>query len=145
MSFLDKLFKFKKKPRQGPITQSPVSGLPQTAKSAEPQAGSREPITETSGIAPRVLLRALVTEKSTRMGAENAYVFAVPRETTKGQVKEAVRALYGIMPASVNMVRVRGKDMRFGRHRGQEKDWKKAMVTLPLGKSISIVNRNESS
>lgn len=139
MSFLDKLFKFKKKP----FGEKKASVPPPVEVAKTAAAGAPAP--SESGIAPRVLLRALVTEKSTRIGAENAYVFAVPRETTKGQVKEAVRALYGIMPASVNMVRVRGKDMRFGRHRGQEKDWKKAMVTLPPGKSITIVNRNESA
>jgi large subunit ribosomal protein L23 len=36
------------------------------------------------------------------------------------------------------MARVRGKAVRFGRMSGRRSDWKKAIVTLPKGKTIDI-------
>ena len=46
--------------------------------------------------------------------------------------------MYGITPVSVNIQNVRGKRVRFGRVRGKRKDWKKAIVTLPEGKTINV-------
>ena len=36
------------------------------------------------------------------------------------------------------MINVEGKKVRHGRNKGKRKEWKKAIVTLPAGQSISI-------
>ncbi|MCU0679217.1 MAG: 50S ribosomal protein L23 [Planctomycetes bacterium] len=86
----------------------------------------------------RILIKPLVTEKAANLGAENKYVFAVAPSANKIEITKAVTQVYGIKPISVNIVRVKGKKVRYGRIRGERKDWKKAIIMLPAGKSINI-------
>jgi large subunit ribosomal protein L23 len=91
-----------------------------------------------AGIAYRVLLRPVITEKAADQGAWNKYVFEVAMDANKISVSQAVKEVYGIRPVSVNVVSMRGKKVRYGRVRGCRKDWKKAIVTLPEGKTINL-------
>ncbi|MBI4262542.1 50S ribosomal protein L23 [Candidatus Uhrbacteria bacterium] len=85
-----------------------------------------------------LLLRPLVTEKGTRQNTQNQYAFVVAPTTNKIEVRQAVEAVYNIRPIKVNMLRVQGKKIRYGRTMGVTKAWKKAIVTLPKGKTIQI-------
>lgn len=85
-----------------------------------------------------VLLRALVTEKSAVKQSENKYSFVVANNANKAVIKKAVEEVYGVKPSSVNVINVQGKAIRFGNHFGKRSDFKKAVVTLPKGKSIVI-------
>ena len=89
-------------------------------------------------IAWRILLRPLVSEKAAHAGMQNQYVFVVANTATKIDIRRAVHDAYGIRPTRVNIVRVRGKHVRYGRSQGTTKAWKKAMVTLPAGKKIQV-------
>jgi large subunit ribosomal protein L23 len=84
-----------------------------------------------------VLVKPLVTEKSTMIGALNQYVFEVATHVNKIQVAQAISQRYGIKPIKVNMVNVHGHTVQRGRYKGRTKDWKKAIVTLPAGKTIT--------
>jgi large subunit ribosomal protein L23 len=86
----------------------------------------------------RTLLRPVLTEKSTRLTSQNQYVFAVPTSSSKIEVRDAVFAAYGIRPLHVTTLSVHGKAVRFGRVSGTQKNWKKAVVTLPAGKTIDV-------
>jgi len=88
--------------------------------------------------AHRVLLRPVLTEKSTRLQSMGQYVFVVSPTVSKIEVREAVHAVYGIRPLQVTTRTVRGKVVRFGRTQGKQRAWKKAVVTLPAGKTIDI-------
>lgn len=85
-----------------------------------------------------ILLRPVLSEKTTRHELGGQYTFAVSVSANKLEVKKAVKELYGVRPIRVNMVNVEGKDVRFGRTRGRRRDWKKAIVILPKGQTISI-------
>ncbi len=85
-----------------------------------------------------VLVKPLVSEKSMQKESAGVYVFVVRNDANKLEVKQAVAAEYGVMPATVRMIRVQGKDVRFGNRYGRRSDWKKAVVTLPKGKTIAI-------
>lgn len=89
-------------------------------------------------IAYRVLLRPLITEKAADMGPENKYVFAVSPKANKIEIAQAIQEVYGVKPNAVNVINVSGKRVRQGRISGQRKDWRKAVVTLPAGKTINI-------
>lgn len=93
---------------------------------------------ELSSQAYRILVKPLVTEKASVMGALNKYAFAVAIDANKVEVAKAIKSVYGIAPKSVNMIRVEGKQTRHGRTMGKRKDWKKAVVTLPEGKTIQV-------
>ena len=90
------------------------------------------------GNAYRVLARPHVTEKAANLGAENKYVFVVSPDANKIEIAKAIREVYGVKPASVNIIKVKGKKVNYGRMKGKRKDWKKAIIMLPAGKSINI-------
>ena len=85
-----------------------------------------------------LIIKPLITEKSATLASSNQYVFVVSRGANRVQIRSAIRSMYGITPVSVNIQNVRGKRVRFGRVRGKRKDWKKAIVTLPEGKTINV-------
>lgn len=90
------------------------------------------------GNAYKVLIKPLITEKAGVMNADNKYVFEVANDSNKIEVAKAVKEVYGIQPVNVNIVKVLGKNTRYGKSFGKRKDWKKAIVTLPKGQSIQI-------
>jgi large subunit ribosomal protein L23 len=89
-------------------------------------------------LAYRVLLKPIVTEKASILASKNQYAFSVATGTNKIDVAKAVLEAYGVAPAGVNMISMRGKLVRTKRVKGKRKDWKKAIVTLPKGTSIDI-------
>lgn len=91
-----------------------------------------------TGAAFSVLVRPIVSEKSTVAEGRGAYTFVVSRTATKVDIKNAVRAVYGVQPTMVRVMNFDGKAVRFGARFGRRQDWKKAIVTLPEGKTIDI-------
>ncbi len=89
-------------------------------------------------IASRTLLRPIISEKASDAERQGSYSFEVSLGATKVDVKRAVLEVYGVAPIRVNMMNVQGKTVRRGRVEGKRKDWKKAVVTLPTGKTIHI-------
>lgn len=85
-----------------------------------------------------VLLRPVITEKSTRLAEEGKYVFAIATGANKMQVKEAVEIAFNVPVVDVNVMNVRGKSRRIGKRHGQSPDWKKAIVTLAPGNRIEL-------
>ena len=80
-----------------------------------------------------IIIRPLVTEKSVDMAAMRKYVFRVPNEAKKIQIKQAVEALFkGTKVEKVATMRVSGKLKRRGRTTGRTASWKKAIVTLTV-------------
>ena len=86
----------------------------------------------------KVLSGPVVTEKASAESTNNKYPFAVPVSANKSEVAKKIANLYGIKPLGVNMVKVHGKKVRRGRTFGQQKSWKKAIVTLAAGDKIQI-------
>ncbi len=86
-----------------------------------------------------VVKRPLITEKSER-GREAAqqYAFEVHREATKIQVKTAVEKLFGVHVTAIHTSIARGKNKRVGRNIGRRPNWKKAIVTLKDGETITL-------
>lgn len=85
-----------------------------------------------------VIIRPLVTEKSTDLMADNKYTFRVDPRANKTQIKLAVEEIFGVKVRKVNTLNVRGKLRRMGRYEGRRPDWKKAVVTLEQGHSIEV-------
>lgn len=88
--------------------------------------------------AHRVLVRPLLSEKTTMQEAGGQYTFEVAKDATKVDVKNAVKAVYGVDVKKVNMIHMDGKKTRFGRFQGTRKGKKKAIVILPKGSTMSI-------
>ena len=85
-----------------------------------------------------ILRRPVVTEKSTLLQEENRYVFEVAPSATKLEIKDAVETAFGVSVKKVRPMNVRGKKKRFGPRFSQLRSWKKAIVTVSPGDSITL-------
>ncbi|MFA6918749.1 MAG: 50S ribosomal protein L23 [Patescibacteria group bacterium] len=85
-----------------------------------------------------VLVRPIVTEKSSMLGQLNQYAFLVSTNANKIQVAKAVKEKYGVEPVRVNILNKSGRRVRYGKTYGKTSDTRKAIVFLPEGKSITI-------
>ena len=77
-----------------------------------------------------IILRPVITEKSTNLMDDKKYTFNVLLTATKTQVRDAVEEIFDVKVKKVNIMNVRGKDKRVGRYTGKTARTRKAIVTL---------------
>ena len=85
-----------------------------------------------------ILISPIITEKSSFLQESNKYVFKVHKNSNKVQIKNAVEEVFDVTVESVNVIKVKGKNKTYGRNRVLTPAWKKALVTLKLGDSITL-------
>ena len=85
-----------------------------------------------------IIITPLLTEKGTRLSANNQYLFQVKPGVNKLQIKEAVEKIYKVKVKSVRTMNFKGKKKRIRYQQGYKADWKKAVVTLEKGQKIEI-------
>ncbi|HOW82819.1 MAG TPA: 50S ribosomal protein L23 [Spirochaetota bacterium] len=85
-----------------------------------------------------IIIKPVISEKTTEMMEHNKYVFQVAMKANKLQVTQAIKDIYGVKPKKINMLIVRGKDKRLRFRLGRTSAWKKAIVTLKPGEKIEI-------
>jgi large subunit ribosomal protein L23 len=85
-----------------------------------------------------ILIRPLITEKSTALMQDNKYTFVVPLKANKVEIRQAVEQLFKVKVLDVNTIRVLGKVKRMGRNQGKRPDYKKAIVKLAPGQRIEF-------
>ncbi|MEK9165457.1 MAG: 50S ribosomal protein L23 [Patescibacteria group bacterium] len=109
-------------------------------KSAAEKSPASDKIAKSAGIGrlADVLIKPIVTEKSTDLSGQNKYVFLASSRANKNQIAAAIKAAYQIKPTQINIINNKGKKVKLGRIKGQRKNIKKAIVTLPKGKKIEV-------
>lgn len=85
-----------------------------------------------------ILVRPLITERTTQLMAEGKYVFVVAKTANKIEIAKAVAEVFKVKVAKVNTVNVTGKKKRMGRTEGKRPDYKKAIVKLAPGETIEF-------
>ncbi len=85
-----------------------------------------------------ILRRPIITEKSTLLQDQGKYAFEVSDNANKFQIKVAVQEAFDVDVVKVNVIKVRGKRKRFGPRETSRKSWKKAIVSLAPGQTITI-------
>ncbi len=85
-----------------------------------------------------IIIRPVLTEKTTGLMEDNQYVFRVKRDANKHQIRTAVEQLFDVKVASVNTAIIAGKPKRVGRHFGRKSAYKKAFVTLADGEQLDL-------
>lgn len=88
-----------------------------------------------------VIRMPVITEKSTMASENNQVTFKVAMDASKPDIKEAVERLFKVKVKAVNTLVRKGKIKRFRGVKGQQSDFKKAIVTLEEGHSIDITTR----
>lgn len=87
-----------------------------------------------------IIIRPLITEKTTELMAEGKYVFKVAKSANKIEIAKAVKEIFDVKVEKVNTVVVKGKTKRIGRTSGKRPDYKKAIVKLAAGETIEFFN-----
>lgn len=86
----------------------------------------------------RVIVRPVVTEKTTGMGESNKYVFEVAPAANKVEIRQAVERYFGVKVLDVRTMNMKGKPKRLGMYTGRRPGWKKAIVTVGEGDKIDL-------
>lgn len=95
--------------------------------------------------ADQVIIEPVLTEKSNIMrdNEEKKYTFKVDPRANKFQVMDAVKELFSVKPISCNILTVKAKPKftrtKSGVRSGSTTPWKKAIVTVAAGDSISAI------
>ena len=92
-----------------------------------------------SGRLHAVIVRPRITEKAAHLAGDRTYTFTVLPDATKREIALAVRAIYGVTPASVNTAPIRSKQKTRGKLKGRTVTMKKAYVRLAEGETINFV------
>lgn len=148
MGFLDKWRKKRERERLDQLTEGKASGQERVqvkvAENTEEEkkektgAAAKAARKSRSAAAYRTLISPIISEKAAIAESRGVYTFVVDGRASKLLIKEAVAATYNVTPQKVRVINLEGKRLRFGRHWGKRKDWKKAIVTLPKGQSIRL-------
>lgn len=86
----------------------------------------------------KVIVSHLLSEKFSELREkQNAYVFHVAKDANKIDIKYAVESLFNVEVDAVKTQVMRGKMKRLGRFTGKRPNWKKAIVNLKEGQSIT--------
>lgn len=86
-------------------------------------------------IAEEVIIKPIVTERSSMDLQEGKYTFKVNKKATKVEIAKAVEKLFEVKVLKVNTISVKGKEKRVGANTGFTSDWKKAIVTIDTNPS----------
>lgn len=82
-----------------------------------------------------IIIKPIITERSSMDQMAAKYTFEVARNATKAQIKEAVEKLFDVKVLSVNTIMVKGKMKRVRYVAGKTSDWKKAIVAIDTNPS----------
>lgn len=82
------------------------------------------------------ILSPIITEKATKVSENNQYVFKVPLNSNKENIKHAIEKLFKVKVKSINTLKVKGKNKTFKGTKGKRSDYKKAIVSLKEGENL---------
>lgn len=89
-----------------------------------------------------LIRRPIITEKATdAKDFHNKVTFAVDVRANKTAIKRAVEEVFKVKVEKINIVNVKGKVKRLGKHIGKRPDWKKAVVTVAEGQTIEVFDQ----
>lgn len=129
---------FTRKPKQADAPKkAAASKSAAKAEKKEETSMPAAPKAKIAAVAMR-LVSPRVSEKAAVLAAKGTYVFNVPIEANKLEVRKAVETIYQVKVSDVRTIRGEGKIVRRGRTAGRRNRWKKALVTLTKGQSLNL-------
>jgi large subunit ribosomal protein L23 len=87
---------------------------------------------------PDLIRRPIITEKATLLLENNQYTFEVDRKATKPEIKAAVEMMFEVKVTGINTLNPPRKSRRVGKYMGYRPLYKRAIVTLGEGDSITL-------
>ena len=85
-----------------------------------------------------VIIRPIITEKSSSLVENLQYTFEVDRRANKSEIKEAVEKIFNVNVVEVRTINVHRKAKGMQRYEGFKSAYKKAIVRLVPGQTIDV-------
>ena len=85
-----------------------------------------------------IIFAPIITEKTASMETEGKYTFKVDVRANKTQIKQAIEESFNVKVEKINTLNVKPKTRRVGRYAGKTNRYKKAIVKLAEGHTISF-------
>lgn len=85
-----------------------------------------------------IIIAPVITEKTANMEAEGKYAFKVSTKANKTEIKQAIEKKFNVKVLAVNIVNSHPKKKRVGKYTGMTNKYKKAIVSLAKGDTISF-------
>ncbi len=85
-----------------------------------------------------LIRRPIITEKATLLLEKNQYTFEVSPKATKPEIKTAIEMLFDVKVVGVSTLNPPRKQRRVGKFVGNRALYKRAIVTLAPGDSITL-------
>ena len=86
-----------------------------------------------------LIKKPFFAEKSGILSESGKYVFMVDKNSTKNEVKKAIKALYKVDAVQVNIINQSSKPKKFRNIKSESSGFKKAIVTVKKGQKIDLV------
>jgi large subunit ribosomal protein L23 len=123
--------------------KKPADARQDAAAKAAPKKGTAKTEGAEGKKAPRprdynIVIRPILSEKSTAVSQHNQVVFQVAHEASKPEIRAAVEALFKVKVVGVNVQIRKGKTKMFQGRKGFRPDVKIAYVRLAEGQSIDV-------
>ena len=84
----------------------------------------------------QIIIKPVVTEKSSLLAMQNKYVFIVNIKANKIQVRNEIEKMFNVKVIDVNTVIRKPKEKKMGKFMGMTKATKRAMISLKDGYKI---------
>mgnify|MGYP000472351018 FL=1 len=85
-----------------------------------------------------IIFAPVITEKSEKMKEQGKYAFKVDAKATKPQIKKAIESIFNVKVEKINTLNSHPKKKRVGKYTGMTNKYKKAIVKLAKGNTISF-------
>lgn len=94
----------------------------------------------------QIILSPHISEKSSiSMKKNNVIVLKVLKNSTKYDIKTAIRMLFKVDVKKVNTLIVKGKKKRQKNNIFKKSDWKKAYISLKSGQNLDFISNSNIS
>ncbi len=85
-----------------------------------------------------IIIRPIITEKSSRLMEKNQYTFEVHPHANKVMIRGAVQEIFKVKVDKVHTMKIHSKPKRMGMFIGKSRSWKKAIITVREGQKIDF-------
>ena len=89
-------------------------------------------------ISTDIIKYPIITDKATRLLANNQYSFVVSPKSDKPTIKATIEYLFNVKVVKINTAHLPKKKKRVGQYMGWKSHYKKAIVTLSEGDTINL-------
>ena len=90
-----------------------------------------------------IIIAPVITEKTALMEQEGKYVFKVAVDANKTQIKQEIERIFNVKVEKINTANSHPKNKRVGKYTGKTNKYKKAIVKLAKGSTISFEENKE--